>query len=267
MTKYACMLLMSCAGLLYTSCETTPQLDSPASDERGGVSATGKPEGYVALPGKAATSSTPSETTTAFEFAAAAYANGAAPQVTEQPAQTTPTGAAPTPPVAQQPPAVLDPPPLNVDEALTTKPPVAPQMPQHTATALNVAPNTAAAATSDPSSYAVQMTNGTSGRLYIEMQDDSGNIFPFGFMYAGQRMGTRPQDARPIQGNLTVIIRDPDLPGAPEIRRYQVTPPAQYAGKTLGITILPGRYRVSVDGQVYYTSPTPEETAAAAMPQ
>lgn len=112
--------------------------------------------------------------------------------------------------------------------------------------------------------YALQILNGTQGRLFIEAQDDSGNIFPFGFMYSGQRVGTQPQEPRLIVGKLTVIVRDPDSPGAPEIRRYRITPPSGYESHTLGITILPGgRYRVMVDGRVHYVSPEPDEQKEA----
>lgn len=263
MKKYACVLPGLWAAGLLIGCAGAPVPDTPATDEHGGVSAAGKPQGYVALPGQAATSSTPSETTMAFEFAAAAYGAGGSAPATSAAGLAQP-GAQPTPapPTSQKTiDTVLNPPPVNVDD----------ELPLHTAASPNAAqprPTAPAAmanamqpppATNDPSSYAVQVTNGTSGRLFVEMRDESGNIFPFGFMYAGQRMGAQPQDARPIQGHLTVIIRDPDLPGAPEVRRYEVAPPAQYSGKTLGITILPGRYRASVDGQVYYTSPSPEE--------
>ena len=118
--------------------------------------------------------------------------------------------------------------------------------------------------------YAVQMINGTTGRLFVEVFDDSDNVFPVGYMFAGQNISTPPSEPRAIQGQLTVVIRDPDTPDARELRRYKVTPPANYTNKTIGITILPGgRYRASLDGQVYFTSPdpkaaTPEGAAAPA---
>ncbi len=113
--------------------------------------------------------------------------------------------------------------------------------------------------------YAVQVNNATNGRIFIEMHDDSDNLFPVAAMYAGQKISTQPQEPRPIQGQLTVIIRDPDQPGAPELRRYKVTPPPAYMGKTIGITILSGgRYRASLDGEVYYATPEPTEKPAAA---
>ena len=113
--------------------------------------------------------------------------------------------------------------------------------------------------------YAVQINNATNGRIFIEMHDDSDNLFPVAAMYAGQKISTQPQEPRPIQGQLTVIIRDPDQPGAPELRRYKVTPPPAYMGKTIGITILSGgRYRASLDGEVYYATPEPTEKPAEA---
>ena len=62
--------------------------------------------------------------------------------------------------------------------------------------------------------------------------------------------------ADPIKGPVTVVVRDPDKPDTPEIRRYKIDPPAQYAGKTFGIAVIPGGiYQTSLDGVVYYTSP------------
>ena len=116
--------------------------------------------------------------------------------------------------------------------------------------------------TGSTANYAVQMINGTTGRLFVEVFDDSDNVFPVGYMFAGANLSTPPSEARPIHGQLTVVIRDPDKPDAPELRRYKVAPPANYAGKTIGITILPGgRYRASLDGNVYYASPDPKAAA------
>ena len=48
---------------------------------------------------------------------------------------------------------------------------------------------------------------------------------------------------------------------------YRVNPPANYAGKTLGISIVPGgQYHASLDGQVYYTY-TPPEAPPTTNPQ
>lgn len=111
--------------------------------------------------------------------------------------------------------------------------------------------------------YALQIENGTSGKLFIEVTDDSGNIFPFGFMHTGQRINAQPQEPRLIVGRLTVVVRDPDRPNAPELRRYFITPPQGYVGQTLGIVILPGgRYRVTLQGQTVYTYPDPQQADA-----
>ncbi len=264
--------------LVLASCQQTPPVvDSPASNE--GV--TEKPRGYVALPGQAATSDTPSETMTAFDFAAAAYAAKPATEGTGEGAAVPSTTATPPPEKAVVPASPIVAPPalprtIHVPENLPKAPPIPDPRPVEdrglTPTAQSSVPPQQEAVDAPKSDvhaappskddeyagYAVQVTNGTSGRLFVEMQDDSGNIFPFGFMYAGQRIATRPQEDRPIRGHLRVVVRDPDQPGAPELRRYNVDPPASYEGRTVGVTILPGgRYRASVDGDVYYRSPEP----------
>lgn len=243
-------------GLLLTGCQVEPVPDAPATADSGGVAAAEKPQGYVALPGQAATSQTPTDTDAAFDAAAAALKANAAQQaavaqVAEKPAEPEPINA--DPPAVQQVLAAAQPPAAPEEQPATVTPlaEVKPAM-----------PTAAPQPTGEAAGYALQITNGTLGRLYIEVQDDGGNIFPFGFMYSHQRLCAQPQEAKPIQGRLTIVIRDPDSPGAPEVRRYQVTPPPNYMGKTLSVTILPGRYRAAVDGEVYYTSPLPEETPA-----
>lgn len=223
-------------------CQVEPMVDSPEADDDEEVTSVAKPQGYVALPGQAATANTVSDTTAAFEAAAAVY--------------TAPVAKPAPQPVTPAEPAPLNPDPM-IPQAAPAPAPAPLPSPAVGSTAVVAQPAGHAA------SYAVQITNGTTGRLFVEVQDASGNIFPFGFMYANQRLSTPPQEPRPIQGRLTVVIRDPDSPGAPEVRRYQVPVPAQYEGKTLGITILPGRFRASVDGNVYYTSPLPETPPAA----
>ncbi len=265
--------------LAIAACQQTPPVvDSPAPNE--GMPE--KPQGYVALPGQAATSETPSETTTAFDFAAAAYAERPTTEGAGEGLPATSTPVTPMPEEAKIPESPLVAPPaipktIHVPENLPKAPEIPDPRPVEdrglTPTAQNTEPPTQEvldapkpdvhATVSSPrgdeyGGYAVQVTNGTSGRLFVEMQDDSGNIFPFGFMYAGQRIATRPQTDRPIHGHLRVVVRDPDQPGAPELRRYNVEPPASYEGRTVGVTILPGgRYRASVDGEVYYRSPEP----------
>lgn len=227
MMKRVFMMVSGMAALV--GCTQVPVTDTPATAETA-TTVADKPQNYVALPGQAATSSTPSETTRAFEFAAAAYNAGSTPASTPAPAPVP----APTPTAAS--PAAQAPLFTPVQQPTQAATPCAP--------------------------YAVQLENGTTGRLFIEAQDEGGNIFPFGFMHAGQRVSTQPQDPYLISGRLIVIVRDPDRPGAPELRRYYVDPPAKYEGKTIGVTILPGgRYRASLEGKVYYVSPEPVQPA------
>ena len=109
-------------------------------------------------------------------------------------------------------------------------------------------------------SYTVKVTNTTPGKILVEARDASGREFPCGEMMGGASVVTPCEQSAPIKGPITVIVRDPDKEGQPEIRRYRVNPPANYAGKTLGISIVPGgQYHASVDGQVYYTYTPPEE--------
>lgn len=267
MKREICVLMCM---LMVAGCQQTPPVeDIPVS----GNDMVERPQGYVALPGRAATSDTPSETITAFEFATAHAENpmpiaegGASMSEVPQPAETVkqegPKVAPPALPQQIRIPKNLpktapipDPRPVEDSELSPTA--------QSAGTTYQEAANVrvrdtrpiASTGGSGYAGYAVQITNGTSGRLFFEVQDDSGNIFPFGPMYAGQRIATRPQTNRPIQGHLRIVVRDPDRPGAPELRRYNVEPPASYEGRTVGITILPGgRYRASVDGKEYYRS-------------
>lgn len=224
------LMLATCVAAL-SACSQLHLFEDTASGVATATQETTKPQ-YTALPGRAATYGTPSDTATAFEHAAAAY--GVKPT---QASSSAPATSAPA--------------------ATTTSAPVAlPSADRPVWRTVSSAPG---------APYAVQITNGTNGRLFIEAIDEGENIFPFGFMHAGQRLGALPQDPRPIQGHITVIVRDPDRAGAPELRRYQIAPPQNYEGKTIGITLLPGgRYRASLDGVVYYT--TPEEPAATPAP-
>ncbi len=116
-------------------------------------------------------------------------------------------------------------------------------------------------------SYSVKITNTTPGKILVEARDASGREFPCGEMAGGASAVTPCEQTAPIKGPITVIVRDPDKEGQPEIRRYKVNPPANYAGKTLGISIVPGgQYHASIDGQVYYTY-TPPEAPPTTNPQ
>lgn len=120
--------------------------------------------------------------------------------------------------------------------------------------------------------YKIRITNGTEGRLFVEAQDAGGAIYPCGFMEGGRTFTTPMENSAPIKGPITVVVRDPDQPDAPEIRRYKVDPPAaDYNGKAIGINILSGgRYVASLDGQTYAASPaaapTPQPAPEAAAP-
>jgi len=211
---------------------------------------------YLALPGQSARAVAPTDTDAAFERQAAAYATGAT-------ASAAPDAPLPTPAFpGSLPSAPADAAMGGADHgslASVSIPEPSPlQDPAAEKASYGSAASAAAPATQPKASYAVQVKNGTPGRLYIEMQDDAGNIFPIAFMHSDQSISTPPQEPKPIVGKLTVVIRDPDQPGAPELRRYKVEPPADYMGKTIGITILPrGQYRASLDGDVYYVSPAP----------
>lgn len=245
MKKRAFLPLCVCCALV--GCQVAPE--TPAA---GAITASGdKPQGYEALPGKAATSQTPTETDAAFEAAAAALPAGRAPEPAapaEMPGPTEPEPVSTAPAAVHQAAAAAEATqPLRQAES--------PSMP--TAEALATQPS--AQPVEGSAGYALQITNGTNWRLFIEVEDSSGNIFPFGFMNGNQRLCAQPQEPKPIEGQLAVIIRDPDSPGAPEVKRYMVTPPPHYMGKTIGVTILPGQFRATVDGEVYYTSPLPED--------
>ena len=91
-----------------------------------------------------------------------------------------------------------------------------------------------------PMNYSVRITNSTPGKIFVEAQDAAGSIYPCGFMDGGRSATTPLEQADPIVGPITIVVRDPDKEGAPEIRRFKGNPPAYYAGKTVGISIIPG---------------------------
>lgn len=202
---------------------------------------------YLALPGQGAVNTQATDTDAAFEEQVAAYGDNSSTQLPVEQVTADPVTVYPT-----ADPAAVYP----------TANPVA-VYPTADAAAVNpVQPTMPAPAPGASAGYAVQINNGTDGRIFVEVHDDSDNIFPVASMYAGQKINTQPQEPRPIQGQLTVIVKDPDQPGAPVLRSYKVSPPANYMGKTVGITILKGgRYRAALDGEVYYTSPDPATPA------
>ena len=218
---------------------------------------------YLALPGQGAVNTHATNTDAAFEEQAAAYTGQTVPTTAVQPMPVV------NQPYVQQPQIPGYPQPYTEPQVPGYTQPVVPVTgaesvyPQQSVQSgvNNYYPNQPAADGS--AGYAVQVSNATNGRIFIEMHDDSDNIFPVASMYAGQKISTQPQEPRPIRGQLTVVVRDPDQPGAPELRRYKVNPPPAYMGKTIGITILSGgRYRASLDGEVYYATPEPTEKPA-----
>lgn len=256
-------LTLAALALLASCSQTAPVPALPHTPATPALSHTPAPR-YVALPGQAAVAVN-SDVDAAFDQQVAAYAGqGAAVQ-------------APTTPVAP-----------NVDITSTPTAPV----PDVTATvsdaasaagaALNGAVADVTAAATDAAApvaditaptggnmnYKVRITNDTPGRIFVEAQDAAGTIYPCGFMENGRTFTTPMENAAPIKGPITVVVRDPDQPGAPEIRRYKVDPPAtDYNGKAVEVNILKGgRYMAGVNGQVYYSTPAPEEPAVPNTP-
>jgi len=102
--------------------------------------------------------------------------------------------------------------------------------------------------------YIVKITNGTNGRIFVEAHDARDTIYPCGFMQKGQSFSTPLKNVLPIKGPIVIVVRDPDQPNAPELRRYRVYPPkTSYKSRTLSIKLIAGgRYQASIDGQVYF---------------
>lgn len=252
------LCLAAGAAFLVASCHTTetPTTTTPVVSPH-----TQKPAQYVALPGQEVYAVDTQAVDAAFEQHAAAYgAPTAAPSPT--------TSAAGFAAGMQQ--AVSG----TMNQALAPATPVAyMQQPGYTAaTPVPTAPQTnyihqtvqpAMPATGNmhagPMNYSVKITNCTNGRIFVEAQDAAGTIYPCGFMDKGRSHSTPMENAEPIKGPITVVVRDPDKDGAPEIRRYKVDPPAEYNGKTVGISIVSGGiYFASVNGNVYYAYTPPE---------
>lgn len=238
---------------------STPQANVvPAAPARSGQ--------YIALPGQAVQSVT-TDTDAAFEQQVAAYTQGTAAPV-GVPATVTPV--VPQPPVA---PVVSAPVAADPMQAVTAPVATVPAVTAPSVVAPVVSTPGMAVGTPSPAAggnidYAVKFTNNTPGRLFIEAQDAKGEIYPCGFISPMQSINSPMQNVPPIKGPITVVVRDPDKPDTPEIRRYKVDPPAQYAGKTVGIAIIPGGiYQTSLDGVVCYTSaPQPRPVTPAPAP-
>ncbi len=223
---------------------------------------------YIALPGQAVQSVT-TDTDAAFEQQVAAYTQGTAAPV------GVPAVVTPTMPQIPAEPAIPAPAADSMQTSVSSVPVIpAPAAAPPTVTAPVAATpgmsvGTAAPAVGGNIDYTVKFTNNTPGRLFIEAQDAKGEIYPCGFISPMQSINSPMQNVPPIKGPITVVVRDPDKPDTPEIRRYKVDPPAQYAGRTVGIAIIPGGiYQTSLDGVVCFTSaPQPRvEVPAPAAP-
>lgn len=225
---------------------------------------------FIALPGQAVQSVT-TDTDAAFEQQVAAYTQGTAAPV-GVPAVVTPAvpqaPMVPTTPVAgsdslQAPTAAVAP---VVVPVAAPAPAAAPMV-----TTPGMSVGTPDLAVGGNINYNVNFVNNTPGRLFIEAQDAKGEIYPCGFISPMQSINAPMQNVAPIKGPITVVVRDPDKPDTPEIRRYKVDPPAQYAGRTIGIAVIPGGiYQTSLDGVVVYTSPPQprvEQPAPAPAPE
>lgn len=265
--------IITCAlSVLFVSCQSEQE---PGTYGQAGLQATTQPsqQSYLALPGQAAVA-VDTDTNAAFDRQVQAYAgasSGGAGSYTPAPAPAprpasdplvadalstlagassgSNTAAAPygTSGYNQQP---ATPPAYNLAPGATTHI----TQPQVQAVQPNIQP---AAQPTGPIDYSVKIINTTTGRLFVEAQDAGGEIYPVGFLDAGGSSTVNKTQASPIKGPITVVIRDPDKPDSPEIRRYKVELPTEsYANKTLGISIVPGGiYHASLDGRVYYTSP------------
>ncbi len=274
-------LILITTPLLLASCtQVVPPLQPMPSQNTAVVSRTshanlpaetGRAGQYLALPGQGAI-----DTDTAFEQQAAAYANQSAEAAaTTLPPQGTPVNtpvASPTVPTGA---GVI----VSPTQTAAVVNPYAPVVPDNAALSnmaiqgvSNVAAGAAAISGANmpmstgavapvvtgPVDYTLRITNATRGRVYVEAQDEAGEIYPCGFMTGSQTISSVKKQVNPIQGPITVVVRDPDKPDAPELRRYKVDPPHNYVGKTVEITIISGGYyQVSVDGKPYYITPTP----------
>lgn len=240
------------AVLMLASCSPEPPVPAlpslPAAAKK--QQSTAPAPRYVALPGQAAVAVNP-DADAAFDQQVAVY-RGQLPAVqapvVPAAAPVDITAAAGAVPAVQP---IALPGALPAPDAAAAVAPAAP------------APTDVTAPMGGSMTYKVRITNDTPGRVFVEAQDAAGTIYPCGFMEGGRTFTTPMENAAPIQGPITVVVRDPDQPGAPEIRRYKVNPPTgDYNGKAVGVNILSGgRYMASVDGQVYFASPAPEEPA------
>lgn len=271
--------LVASAALVLASCSST---DDTVVTNRASVVTkpqTAKPAQYLALPGQAAVAVGGDDVNAAFDNQVAQYAG----QPQANPYALGPTVAnsvagmyAPTQPAVPTPmiPAVADTQSTYIHQTATPGQASVGMEPSASMTpGVSMTPSMPGAGV--PMNYSVQITNSTPGKIFVEAQDAAGMIYPCGFMDGGRSCTTPMEQADPIVGPITIVVRDPDKEGAPEIRRFKVNPPAYYAGQTVGVSIIPGgKYHASVDGNVYASGeavtppPTmvPNMAAVAPMP-
>lgn len=268
-------------GLLLTSCQTQPEVHSTVTT----TPRTQPRPLFIARPGQEAIAVS-ADTDAAFDQAVASYANqggsalpargtGAAPTgsgndvISDALSATSPlTAPGNTPaPRTDNGSGYITQPGMNRLSSDTgsssqpSQPAPSQQQPAATPTATPTTPPPAppVSTPAQPSgsvNYSVQVINTTDGRLFIEASDAAGEVYPCGFMVSGQNYTTNKKQASPIAWPITVVVRDPDRPGTPEIRRYRVPAPTEdYSGKNIGICIVKGgTFYASLDGRVYYTA-------------
>lgn len=255
-------IIAAVAALAVVSCsQESPDVVPPLTPNPAQSSV--RPPRLHALPGQAPVAVHTGDVNAAFDQQAAAYANGTVQDVTAAPA--VPAMQDVTVPAVQPVQDVTIPAPAQ---------PVQPAQPAAQDVTVPAAQPAVQDVTAAPApmggsiNYKMKVSNLTQGRIFVEAQDANGTIYPCGFMDgkdAQTRSFTTPmENAAPIKGPITVVLRDPDKEGAPEIRRYKVQPPTtDYSNKTVEISILPGGiYLAGVDGQIYHQSlpadPTPQ---------
>lgn len=270
--------LVASAALVVASCSST---DDTVVTNRASVVAkpqTARPAQYLALPGQAAMAVGGDDVNAAFDAQVNQY-NNAVPQTGAAMGAAMGNAAAATagalPPLQHTATPML---PVNNTAAPTyihqnVVPGQAMVGGMTAGTAAGMMP-TQGVIPGVPMNYSVRITNSTPGKIFVEAQDASGYIYPCGFMEGGRSATTPLEQANPIVGPITIVVRDPDKEGAPEIRRFKVNPPSQYANQTVGISIIPGgKYHASVDGNVYASgeavaplATAPNIVASAPMP-
>ena len=256
-------LLVVLAAVGLTACQQTVTEFDPQADARARLKETHKLGRYLALPGQAITEARDSDPDAAFDRQAAEYARNRQGAVPGGDAGFQPPALDPTPGANQQQRTQV-----NIPEPATRQPVPAPEPAYVTPAPPQPAPPAALPPVQNKPTvslppahptgqldYTVSITNKTSGQLFIEAQDSAGTIYPCGPMTPNKTWNTPFTKAEPIKWPIVVVVRDPDQPGAPEIRRYRVNTPVDYSNRTLNISIVPGgRYEVRLDNQLFYVS-------------